>query len=192
MIRINLLAAHEVRKGKGRFRLFQGIVLAYGILITAILLGYWKLGVEVQALREEKGVLVKQTQAAATLQKEIKELKEKKETAQTRLTLLQNLEKERHGPVRLLEVLSTILPVNQLWLISLRETGSEVRIDGMSFSNETLAEYMRRLQNAPFVSQVDLVQSTQANYKNLKVKQFTLTARLKSPAPTVENTVEKK
>ena len=64
-----------------------------------------------------------QTREAAALQKEIKDLKDKKEISQNRLTLLQNLEKERHGPVRLMESLSTILPVDQLWLTSLKETG---------------------------------------------------------------------
>ncbi len=82
--------------------------------------------------------LVRQTQAAAPLQKEIKGLKEKKEMAQTRLTLLQNLENDRHGPVRLMEILSSLLPVDQLWLISLKENGPEIRLEGISFSNETL------------------------------------------------------
>ena len=185
MIRINLLG-HEFRKGKDRSRLFIKIALGYGVLIAAFLMAYWILGTKVRTLIEEKAALVRQTQKAATLQKEIKGLKEKKEMAQTRLTLLQNLEKDRHGPVRLMEILSTLLPIDQLWLISLRENGPEIRLEGISFSNETLAEFMKRLESSSLIKQVDLIQSTQSLYKDLKVKQFTLTAWTGPPAPPQE------
>jgi type IV pilus assembly protein PilN len=186
MIRINLLAAHEFRKGKDQYRLFNKTVLGYVILIAAFFIVYWILGTRVQTLKEEKMALVRQTQTAATLQKEIKGLKEKKEMAQTRLTLLQNLEKDRHGPVRLMEVFSALLPVDQLWLISLKENGPEIRLEGISFSNETLAEFMKRLESSSLIKQVDLIQSTQSLYKDLKVKQFTLTAWTGPPAPPME------
>jgi len=108
--------------------------------------------------------------------------------SQNRLTLLQNLEKDRHGPVNLMEYLSTTLPVNQLWLTTLKENGPEIRIDGMALRNENLAEYMKRLEAIPMISQVDLVQSIQAVYKDLKIKQFTLilTARTNPSTPSKE------
>lgn len=185
MIRINLLAAHKVRKEKGRTWLLKGVILCYTLFLLAAFLGYWKLEGQIQNLKEEKESLEKQTRAASVLQiqREIRELKQKKELTQTRLTLFQDLEKDRHGPVRLMEILSTTLPVNQLWLITLKENGSEIRIDGMSLSNEILAEYMKRLESSSLIKQVDLVQSTQALYKDLKVKQFTLIAWTKVPLP---------
>ncbi|MGC1402056.1 MAG: PilN domain-containing protein [Thermodesulfobacteriota bacterium] len=186
MIRINLLAAHEFRKEKDRYRLFNKIFWGYGVLIAAFLIAYWNLGTHMQTLKEEKMALVRQTQAAAPLQKEIKGLKEKKEMAQTRLTLLQNLENDRHGPVRLMEILSSLLPVDQLWLISLKENGPEIRLEGISFSNETLSEFMKRLESSSLIKQVDLIQSTQSLYKDLKVKQFTLTAWTEPPPPPLE------
>ncbi len=185
MILINLLS-HEFRKEKDRYRLFDKIVLGYGILIAALIIVYWILGTQVQTLKEEKAALVRQTQTATPLQKEIKWLKERKKMAQTGLTLLQNLEKDRHGPVRLMEVLSTLLPVDQLWLISLKENGPEIRLEGITFSNETLAEFMKRLKSSSLIKQVDLIQSTQSLYKDLIVKQFTLTAWTGPPAPPPE------
>jgi type IV pilus assembly protein PilN len=186
MIRINLLAAHEVRKEKNQQWLFQGVLLSFLILIAAVLIGYWMLGNQVKNLKKEKLALERQTQEAAPLQKEIKELKDKKEISQNRLTLLQNLEKDRQGPVRLMEFLSTILPVDQLWLTSLKETDSEIRIDGISLSNEILADYMKRLQTSSLFKQVDLVHSTQAVYKDMKIKNFTLIAWTKPPVPSEE------
>jgi type IV pilus assembly protein PilN len=183
MIRINLLTAHEVRKEKKQQWLFQGIVLSFLVIIAAVLIGFWMLGIQVKNLKQEKLDLERQTREFAVLQREIKELQNEKETIQKRLTLLQDLEKDRHGPVRLMEFLSTVLPVNQLWLTTLKETGSEIKIDGISLSNEILAEYMKRLETSSLFKQVDLVHSTQALYKDIKVKNFTLIAWTKLPAP---------
>jgi len=189
MIRINLLAAHEVEREKKQQWLVKGIILSYLTLLAVVLIGFWMLGSQVQNLKKEKGALESQTREALSLQKEIKELKDKREMSQNRLTILQNLEKNRHGPVTLMEYLSTTLPVNQLWLTSLKENGPEIRIDGMVLSNEILAEYMKRLEVFPMISQVDLVQSIQAVYKGLKIKQFTLTLtdRTKPSTPSKEN-----
>lgn len=183
MIRINLLGAHEVRKEKKRQWLLKGTLLSYVTIAAAILIGFWILNNQVKNFKKEKAVLEIQTREALPLQKEIKELKDKKEISQKRVTLLQNLEKDRHGPVRLMELLSSTLPVDQLWLTALKENGPEIRIDGMALSNEILADYMKRLESSTLIRQVDLVQSIQAPYKDLKVKLFTLTAWTKPPAP---------
>ncbi len=186
MIRINLLAAHEVGKEKNQRWFLQGILLAGLIVIATVLIGFWMLGSQVQNLKKEKAALEMQTREAAALQKEIKDLRDKKEVSQNRLALLQNLEKERHGPVRLMESLSAIIPVDQLWLTSLKETGPEIRIDGVSLGNDILADFMKRLEASSLFKQVDLVHSTQAVYKDMKVKNFTLIAWLKFPAPSEE------
>jgi type IV pilus assembly protein PilN len=186
MIRINLLMPHKIKKGNGRNLFFQGTILCFVILLTAFWIGYRNLESQIQNLRKEKAALEKQTAGSGALQKEIKALKEKKEVSQKRLTLVQNLEKERHGPIRLMETLSRILPVSQLWLIAIKENGPEIRIEGFSLSNEILAQFITRLEASPMINRVELVQSIQGLYKNVRVKQFTLTALTKVPEPPGE------
>ncbi len=186
MIRINLLALHKLKKGKDRQGLIKRLILGLGIFIIIFLIGYWRLWTQVQTLKEEKKDLIKQTQASASLEKEIIKLKGMRETSKKRLSLLQNLEKDRHGPVRLMELLSNILPKDQLWLTGIKENGPEIRIEGLSFSNETLADYMKHLEASSLIKQVDLIQSTQALYNGLKVKQFSLTAWTESMPPIQE------
>lgn len=193
MIRINLLGAHKVLKKvkKDRDWQFKGIILAYILFLGAVFFGYWTLNSHIQSLKEEKETLERKTRAAAALQREIKELKQKKELSQARLAIFQNLEKERHGPVQLMEFLSQALPVDQLWLTSVKESGSEIRIDGMTLSNDILAEYMKHLESSLLFQQVDLIQSTQALFMDLRVKQFSLIAWTKAPPPPAPP-VEKK
>ncbi|HMK64785.1 MAG TPA: PilN domain-containing protein [Thermodesulfobacteriota bacterium] len=176
MIRINLLKAHEIQKTRGQYRFLQGTVLAFLALGVAILVCYWVLGKQIQSLERVKIDLENQTRVFTSLQKELKTLKEQREISKNKLSILKTLEKDRRGPVRLMENLSAILPVNQLWLTSLKETGVETRLEGIALSNEILADFMKKLESTHFFTQVDLIQSIQGVYKNVKVKQFVLTA----------------
>ncbi len=191
MIRINLLSREEPQRSDQAPGIRNIFILSLGAVLALIIIVYWILGAQVRRLEEERLSLEKQAQGFSTLQREIKELKDKKELAQNRLTLMRRLEKERHGPVRLLEQLSVALPVNQLWITALKETDAEIRLDGMSLSNQILADYMKRLETLEPISRVDLVQSGQITYKELKIKQFTITA-LKKGAERPPAPVEKK
>jgi type IV pilus assembly protein PilN len=186
MIRINLLSREEPQgsdQAPGTRNIF---ILSLGIILAFILIGYWVLGAQVSRLEEERLTLEKQAQGFSALQREIKELKDKRELAQNRLVLLTQLEKERHGPVRLLEQLTVALPVNQLWITALKETDSEIRLEGMSLSNQILADYLKRLETLESISRVDLIQSGQITYpaakpgqpssEQIKIKQFTIAA----------------
>jgi len=176
MIRINLLSREEPQ-GSDRTPGIRNIfLLSLGVILALIIIGYWILSAQVRRLEEERLTLEKQAQGFSILQREIKELKDKKELAQNRLALLTRLGKERHGPVRLLEQLTKALPVNQLWITTLKETDSEIRLDGMSLSNQILADYMKRLESLESIARIDLIQSGQVAYKDSKIKQFTISA----------------
>ena len=191
MIRINLLGGYETQQPVETNRLRNGFFIGLGVVVLAFLLGFWVLKAQIGRLTAEKDALEKQAAGFAVLQQEIKELKAKKELASKRLTLLKRLEEERHGPVKLLEQLAKALPPNQLWITALKETDAEIRIDGMSLSNQILADFMKRLDGLPAVTRIDLVQSSQVAFKDLKIKQFTVTA-LKKGAETPPATTEKK
>jgi type IV pilus assembly protein PilN len=181
MIRINLLKAHEITKSEGQYRFLKGMLFAFLALGASIFLSYWILERQIRILEREKIALENQTRGFTALQKELKTLKEQKEISGNRLSILKTLEKDRHGPLRLLETLSGILPVNQLWLISLKEAGPETRLEGIALSNEILADFMKKLESSRIFTQVDLVQSIQGLYKNVKVKQFLLSAWATAP-----------
>ena len=201
MIRINLLSREEPQgsdKALGTRNIF---ILSLGLILAFIIIGYWILGAQVRRLEEERLTLEKRAQGFSTLQREIKGLKDKKELAQNRLALLTRLEKERHGPVRLLEQLTVALPVNQLWITALKETDSEIRLEGMSLSNQILADYLKRLETLDSIFRVDLIQSGQITYpaakpgqpppEQFKIKQFTIAA-IKKGAEKPPTPAEKK
>jgi Tfp pilus assembly protein PilN len=188
MIRINLLGGYEPQRPVETNRLRNGFLVSLGAVLIAFLLGSWALNSRIGRMNEEKNALEKQAAGFAAIQQEIKELKDKKELASKRLAQLQRLEEERHGPVRLMEKIAAALPANQLWITAVKETDTEIRIDGLSLSNQILADFMKRLDGLPGVVRIDLVQSSQVAYKDLKIKQFTVTALKKGaeapPAPT--------
>ncbi len=182
MIRI----AHEIRKEKPASWLLRGLVLGASVLVIGFLIAFWQLRIQIRMLEEEKASLENLTRQAPTLQRELKELQAKRETYQKRLSLLQSLEKDRHGPTRLMEYLAVNLPVDQLWLTTLKENGPEIRLEGLALTNEILADFIKRLEAFPVFRQVDLNQSLQTNFKEIKVKQFSLSAWTQAPPPPEE------
>ena len=191
MIRINLLSREEPQGSDRTPGIRTIFLLSLGVILAFIIVGYLILNSQVRRLEAEKITLEKQAQGFSILQREIKELKDKKELAQNRLALLTRLGKERHGPVRLLEQLTKALPVNQLWITTLKETDSEIRLEGMSLSNQILADYMKRLEALESIARIDLIQSGQVAYKDSKIKQFTLSA-VKKGAEKPPTPAEKK
>jgi type IV pilus assembly protein PilN len=186
MIRINLLGVHKVRRIKGRPGLATAITSGYALFLLVALLTYWGMTSHIQTQKKEKAALEAQTSKSGALQKEIQTLRIQKALAEKRFALLQDLDQNRQSPVQLMEFLCTSLPAHQLWLITLKEVGPEIRLEGISLTNEILAEFINRLEKGSVFKQVDLVQSVQAAYKNLKVKQFSIAAWTKIPSPPAQ------
>lgn len=146
LIRINLLPVRQVKKREmGR----QWLVAAVGALVLAVLLNgvwYWSRS----AAADKKAGEVAQKQARiAELEKvigEVNNINRRKKEVEDKLNVLGNLRKSRSGPVRLLDALSDATP-KKVWLKQFEEKDNSVKITGMAFSHEDVAEFMRGLDS---------------------------------------------
>lgn len=146
MIRINLLPVRQVKKREaGR----QFIVLMVGVLIIALLgNGYWYFMMEGE--RDAKQRKLNDTQARiAQLEKtigEVNELNKRKKEVEEKLAVLDKLRKQRGGPVKLLDALSTAIP-KKVWVTEFDEKAGGVKLLGSAESFEDVSEFMRGLNN---------------------------------------------
>ena len=86
------------------------------------------------------------------------------------------------GPVTLLEELSVLTP-KKLWLSSLKEqtlspSTHALTITGDATSNETIAEFMQKLEESEYFQNVRLIRTTYGSRDNLEVQTFQITADL--------------
>lgn len=146
MIHINLLPVRQEKKREvGR----QFLVVVGGALFIT-LLGNW-LWYDSYASEEKKNAQrMAATQARiAELEKvigEVDKINARKKDVQAKLAILADLRKQRTGPVRMLDALSTAIP-KKVWLTTFEEKSSAVKMTGHAVSHEDVAEFMRGLQS---------------------------------------------
>ncbi len=146
MIRINLLPVRQVQKRElGK----QFLVLA-GIVLFGTLLGNWFWYSTVNGEVEKNQRQIADTQARIDkLQKAIGEVNNiniKKKEIEAKLAVLDDLKKQRAGPVRMLDALSTAIP-KKVWITDFTETGNAIQVRGSAASLDDISEFMRGLQS---------------------------------------------
>ena len=105
----------------------------------------------------------------------IQELTQKREELQRRLNVIQDLDKTRLQRVMLVDELSRCTP-EHLWLTSYEETGNKVQIEGVTFSNLLVADFMTRLEASPLYGSVDLLIAEKGVIDQRNVVKFKVTA----------------
>lgn len=146
MIHINLLPVRQEKKREvGR----QFLVVVGGALFLG-LLGNWLWYDSLASDEKKNAQRMANTQARiAELEKvigEVNNINARKKDVQGKLAILADLRKQRSGPVRMLDALSTAIP-KKVWLTGFDEKATAVRMTGRATSHEDVAEFMRALQS---------------------------------------------
>jgi len=184
MIRINLLPVREIAAEVSRRRdltIGVSVLAATAVVLTGI---YFyqssrlsRLGDELAALRQEIQVLNIKLKEVADLQNKIKEFKGKHK-------VIEDISKQKVGPVRVMESLSAATP-SGLWLTEFREAGGTLVINGLAVDNQTVADFLRSLETYAYFSNVELIETTKADEKTGPYKKFSIRTRVLYQPPAV-------
>ena len=188
MIRINLLPREE-RQQKRNIQMpkmgavvpvlvLVGVVALFGAFSVIQTLQVGRLKSDIARARADAEKLRPQIQT-------IQELTQKREELQRRLGVIGTLDKNRLWRVKLVDELSRCVP-DHLWLSGYEEVGTDaVKIDGVTFSNLLVADFMTRLESSPLYGDVDLVVAEKGTIEQRNVVKFTVTAKMTlQPAAT--------
>jgi type IV pilus assembly protein PilN len=181
MIRINLLPRDE-RQVRRKIVLpnLGAMVPVFALLAVAGLLVAFsiiqamqvaRLKADIAHAREEAEKLRPQIQT-------IQELTQKREELTRRLNVIASLDKNRLWRVKLVDELSRCVP-DHLWLSNYEEIGpDQVKIEGVTFSNLLVADFMSRLEASPLYGDIDLVVAEKGQIDQRNVVKFTITAKM--------------
>jgi type IV pilus assembly protein PilN len=175
VIRINLMPRAEARRQAARQRDRQiGLAIACVlglIIVIAELMSRRRLN------EAEHTTEMYKTQLADLdrKHKEAQRLEKMRDELRAKLKTIDVLERQRTGPVRVLEDLSDSTP-EKLWLTEMRETGGSVALLGRGLDNQTIAIFMEKLEESPYFNQVDLVETKQVEDGKAKLKEFSIRA----------------
>jgi type IV pilus assembly protein PilN len=146
VIRINLLPVRQVRKREmGR----QFLVLVAGALIVTGIANYaWYASRESERARLQDQLDETQRRIDALEKQigEVNDLKKRKKEVEDKLSVLDKLKKQRSGPVKLLDALSSAIP-KKVFVAEFDEKANAVKVVGTGESHEDVSEFMRGLAN---------------------------------------------
>ncbi len=175
MIRINLLPVRAEKK-KETLRqqgfLAAGILLALGAAISGV---HLTLGSQIsdfeRRIADRKAEIVR-LQAVIG---EVKQFKDKKRELEEKISVISGLEQRQRGPAQVLYELAKLVP-EKLWIESWKDAGGAVSLDGVAIDNQTIAQFMTRMQTSPWFSGVRLEVTRQVTRGGADLKSFSIKA----------------
>ncbi|MCD6184365.1 MAG: PilN domain-containing protein [Deltaproteobacteria bacterium] len=196
MIRINLLPFRAARK-KDNIRRQVSVFLLMLIIvaIATMSINIW-MSNNVQALTNE--VAAKKTELARydKINKEIEKIRKQLKLFDKKIDVIKTLELNRKGPLRLLDSMTGIVVENRMWLTSMTEQKGAVNIKGIAIDEETVANFMRRLEASGLFASVNLknIKQTSVGKQKMSLKSFIFNCRkkaVKQPAKQPGNKANK-
>jgi len=186
MIKINLLPPEDRKKthriklpalsggGPKAVWMIAGIVVYAGMVIA---IG----SLQSKSARDLEAKITKvkqESEALAPQLERIRQLTKEREEVDRRLGIIASLDRERYFRVQLLNDISEKMPPNS-WLTSVKENGgTEITIDGVTFSNYLIADLMSNLDKSDYFDLVALSIAQEGRILDHKVIQFTLSSRI--------------
>ena len=173
MIRINLLPYRAERRQK---QILQHLAAALGALVLAVVISltmHWMATSKLSDLQDEYSRLQAQNHALMQEIGKIKDLDKLLADVERKLKLVDQLQHGRFRSLNTFVELARVIPEN-VWLTSVKDTGSEIKLTGLGESNNAVANFMRALDASPIFSNVRLQVITRTQIGGVTVRQFDL------------------
>jgi len=194
MIRVNLFpfrAARIKENIRRQVSYYFGSVIVVLLAMTWFYIGFTR---EINSLTKQRERVKKELATYKDTNAKIKNLKETIADIEAKLKTIKELEKVKTGPVKLLDDIATSVPKDKLWLASLRESKGTLMLEGTAMDNETVADFMDKLQSTGSIHSVELVRTQQRKVPglDLSLKDFALRCTTYAHQPETTPTAIKK
>lgn len=176
MIRINLLPAREARR---RVELRHQIQVAVVVVVAAIGGGIWGYMAQNSNLQEHQRELAgiqDEIKRLEVIVKEVQKFETRQALLQKKVGAIEDIKTKQRRPAHVLADISRSLP-DQVWLVSIKDTGTGTQISGRSFDNVGIAAFMENLERSSSFGNVELIESRSELLQGRQVVVFTVLAR---------------
>ncbi len=181
MIRINLLPVRAAKKKESvRFQLSVAGLATFFVLAVMVIF-FLTVRSQANGLHSDMNKSQQELNALKAKIGELSRIKQQKQVVEDKLAIIQKLEAQRKGPVDMFRKLSEATPKN-VWLHSLNDRGSIITLVGYASNDESVAEFMRRLETKDMGS-VELEVAQRGIEPETKMDMVKFTIRLERAAP---------
>jgi type IV pilus assembly protein PilN len=173
MIRINLLSDREaIRKESSRQQIS---VLVLSLCLLLVVLG----GVHFRLVQKKNGLeeeIRQVNKVLAELQAKVgkvEEYKAAKQELEAKLLIIATLETGKLRVPRMLDNLAGSMP-EKMWVEKMVLKGNSLSMEGFAIDHETIATFMKALEQSPFFSNVELLLTEKKEVGGVAMKSFSI------------------
>ncbi|HEY7166766.1 MAG TPA: PilN domain-containing protein [Candidatus Binatia bacterium] len=177
MIRINLLPVKEIKAEVSRRREIAVGAVALGVTVASLAAVFGYQWYRQSVLQKELAGLQSELKMFNAKVKDVNELQTKILELETKNKVLENIKKNKSGPVRVMESLSAATPT-ALWLTEFRENSGDVTITGLAVDNQTIAEFLKSLESYAVFKEPELVESSQSDQTGAAPRRFSIKSKI--------------
>jgi type IV pilus assembly protein PilN len=192
MLKINLLPIRQLQKhARARNEIFGFIaifIFSLFILGSVAMLQISK----ANAIQAETTRLNQEKQTYDKILAEIKKLEADKKELEKKIGIIKQLKKESSLTVHVLDEVARRLDSSRMWLTTLDQQGSALALTGIALDNKTIAAFMDSLDASPFISNVNLSNSSLSNVAGQDLKSFALQCAVGSTSEQTDDINQQK
>jgi type IV pilus assembly protein PilN len=174
MIRINLLPYRAAKKKENIRRQVSIFLLS---VVGIALLVFWynsNLNGKIETITATIASTQAQVAKYKKINKEIDEIKKTLELLERKIQVIESLESDRKLPVKTMDELYKLLVQKRMWYTKIEERGQSVKVNGIALDNQTVADYMTRVEKSDYYQNVKLaaIKQQKIQGQNMSLKQF--------------------
>jgi len=189
MIRINLLG--QTRPKTARRPVDTGaamplVFVAAGFLFGGLVLFYFYHSWQTQLEAENNRIKTLQAQKTELeqIKLQVEAFEKQKTTLQQRVTTIEQLQKDRTGGQELLDqVANTVSRAENLWLTSMKKSGTTVTFEGSAASINSVANFITALKRSGYFQKIEIKESKQDDKNTVQTFLFTINAEIAPNGP---------
>lgn len=181
MLKINLLPIRQLKKrAKAKKQLFGMFLLFIMVLALLAVTGVLQ-AQKISGLQNDIAVLQKEKDSYKPTLAKIAKLKKDREELIRKTEIIKKLRTDSSLTVRTLDEVANRIDNQRMWLDSLNQQGTSLRLSGVALDNQTIAQFMDNLKASPIVQDVTLAGSSLKIVSGRNLKSFDLNCVVAQP-----------
>lgn len=189
MIRINLLPYREERCRRYILQHIMTILAALALALLFALGAGLSNGFTLSGFQTKLDSLQAQNKVLNEKLGQVKNMDRLRADVRRKLYLVDSLQHGRFRSLKTLIALSRAIPEN-VWLLSIRDAGGALRLDGLGESNKAVANFMRALDQEKIFADVRLQVIERQRIGRVPVRKFSLHMERVNPPPVANASLE--
>lgn len=174
MLKINLLPVRQLKKRAKAIQQMVGMVAFFLFILASLAtVGFFQVQ-QINGYEKDISALNKKKDSFTPTLNKIAQLKKDREELVRKTEIIDKLKTDSSLTVRILDEVASRIDNQRMWLEALQQQNESLTLSGVALDNQTVAQFMDKLKDSPFVNEVTLTNSSQKVVSGRNLKSFEL------------------